>query len=136
MEKHLLNEKHEITTKTLLILFAAFFVPMLVIMLLSPPTSDDYLFLGQHFSGISDVVHYAIRYGNGRLFGNICGMYLVYHPVLAAFIKAFNITALSILLPKLLGAKHNATYFLSFLAAALTPPPDFFSNLQLDKRTF
>ena len=47
-----------------------------ILMYLSPLISDDIEFVSMSFPNLSDVIHYSLYYGNGRLLGNISAISL------------------------------------------------------------
>ena len=66
--------------KIYLLIAAAVFAALSVILYLSPKCADDYYFLSINFSSVKEALNVALYYGNGRLLGNLGAIYLLKHP--------------------------------------------------------
>ncbi len=98
------------------------------IMYCAPLTSDDFFF--KHFAelGLAGKVRFVLRYGNGRIAGNLLTMLLVNHPVLLVVAKSVMILLLIWLIAKLFGGdKRLSTLALAFLLI-IGMSPDLFSQ--------
>lgn len=93
--------------KTYLLIAAAVFAALSVILYFSPKCSDDYYFLSINFSSIKEALNAALYYGNGRLLGNLGAIYLLKHPVAFALIKAGVISAIAVLIPRIINADRQ-----------------------------
>ena len=105
--------------------FCACVVFFAVLMCCVPLSSDDFEFSTLSFSGLRDIFDYALKYGNGRLLGNMGAVLLARNPMAAVLAKALVISALIFLLPALLGLETPAMYLLSFLLFVLIRPGMF-----------
>ncbi len=92
-----------------------------ILMWWSPLISDDMEFARMSFSGLSDVIHYSLYYGNGRLLGNISAIILSRSLPLRVVIKAVTISLIIILLPYVTRCKSLAAYLLSFILIVAMP---------------
>ena len=96
-----------------------------ILMYLSPLISDDIEFVSMSFPNLSDVIHYSLYYGNGRLLGNISAISLSNSMLLRVVIKAVTISLIIILLPYVTHCKSLAAYILSFILIVAMPAPLF-----------
>ena len=92
-----------------------------IVMYWSPLISDDMEFARMSFSSLSDVIHYSLYYGNGRLLGNICAIILSRSLPLRVVIKAITISLVIILLPYVTHCKSLVAYLLSFVLVVAMP---------------
>lgn len=91
----------------------------------TPLASDDYEFAGLHFSNLSEIIKYALYYGNGRFLGNLGAVLMTQMPILAVPVKALLISGMIFLVPAVLGIRSTTGYLLSFLLFVSIPPSLF-----------
>ncbi|MGN1194774.1 MAG: hypothetical protein ACI4SB_04765, partial [Acutalibacteraceae bacterium] len=91
------------------LLFAVMFFALAIVLYFSPLASDDWEFLSYNYQSLGEAINYALYYGNGRFLGNLGGIVLAPHPILAAVYKSLSICLLGILLPLLFEAKNKLT---------------------------
>lgn len=106
---------------TPLLAFLFFFA----IMLCAPKSYDDFEFTKVAESGLIASVDFCLRYGNGRILGNLGAVLLQGSQVCAALVKAFALTGLTMLIPAVLGLKSGTALGISFLAIAGMEPALF-----------
>lgn len=112
----------------IVLLFAVMFAVLSVIIHFNPILVDDYEFLSYNCQSIGEAINYALCYGNGRFLGNLGAILLAPHTIIAAVFKAFTVSLLSILLPKIFNATKKTTYLLSCLLI-LTVPEKMFAQV-------
>lgn len=105
MNKNLSHKNYN--GKIYLLIAAAVFAALSVILYLSPKCADDYYFLSINFSSVKEALNAALYYGNGRLLGNLGAIYLLKHPVAFALIKAGVISAIAVLIPRIINADRQ-----------------------------
>ena len=93
--------------KIYMLIVAAVFAALSVILYFSPKCADDYYFLSINFSSVKEALNAALYYGNGRLLGNLGAIYLLKHPVAFALIKAGVISAIAVLIPRIINADRQ-----------------------------
>ena len=103
------------------VIFISSCVLFSILMYWSPLISDDMEFARMSFSGLPDVIHYSLYYGNGRLLGNISAIILSQSLPLRVVIKAVTISLIIILLPYVTHCKSSAAYLLSFILIVAMP---------------
>lgn len=91
----------------------------------APYSSDDIAFMTLSFDTPAGYLDYALRYGNGRLLGNLCAMVLCHSKILAVVVKAGVLASCVMLLPRLLDCTDRAGYALSFVLFTLMEPAVF-----------
>ena len=105
--------------------FAGTFMFLVVIMFLSPLSSDDYRLLAYNFIGIKEAFLFNLQYANGRLLGNFLGYIIVNSLFLKIIVKAFLITALIFMIPSVLKIKKSWAYYVSFVLLLAMDPEIF-----------
>lgn len=105
--------------------FAGCFLFFAFIMWCAPYSSDDIAFGVLSFDTPAGYLDYALRYGNGRLLGNLCATLLCHSKLLAVVVKAGVLASSVMVLPKLLDCDDAAGYGLSFLLFTLIEPAVF-----------
>lgn len=95
------------------------------IMFCAPFTYDDYEFAGLQFGSAKEFLLYCLTYGNGRLWGNISGVFSNQVPIFGAFYKAFVLSGTVLLVPAILGIRSKFGLILSFLLMTLIDPALF-----------
>ena len=107
------------------LLFFVVFIALCVIFSFCPLLLDDYEFLSYKCQSIGEAINYALCYGNGRFLGNLGAILLAPHTFIAAIFKAFTVSMLCILLPKIFNATKKTTYLLSCLLILAVPEKMF-----------
>lgn len=105
--------------------FFMIFIVLCVIFSFCPLLLDDYEFLSYNCQSIAEAINYALCYGNGRFLGNLGAILLAPHNAIAAVFKAFTVSLLCILLPKIFNATKKTTYLLSCLLILAVPEKMF-----------
>ena len=95
------------------------------IMLCAPYSYDDYEFTSVKYESFSELVHFCLTYGNGRLFGNLGGIVLNQFRICGALAKAFVMSCTVLLIPAILGIRTRHGYLLSFLLTTAIDPALF-----------
>lgn len=91
----------------------------------APYSSDDLEFSQLHYDSLVGYLDYALRYGNGRLLGNLCAILLCHSKLLCVLVKAGILASCVVLIPSLLGHTDKLGYILSFLLFTLIEPAVF-----------
>ena len=87
-----------------------------------PLAVDDFGFQQITFNSFADVLRYVLRYGNGRLLGNIGIIFLTHHLIVADVLRAVILSGIAILLPAVLQVKNRVLPWLSmFLLLTISP---------------
>lgn len=107
--------------KKTIVLLALTFVFFTFVMYCSPMASDDCEFFSLDFTESSELMNYVLRYGNGRVLGNLGAICLVHRPVLAIVVKALLITGIIFMVPAILEISNPSGYLLSFLLFVTIP---------------
>ncbi|MBE6984911.1 MAG: hypothetical protein E7434_04740 [Ruminococcaceae bacterium] len=102
-------------SKSVGLLFFGIFLFLVFVMWCTPYSSDDFEFASIKFNGLKAFLGYVLYYGNGRVLGNVTSIAFVQMPLLAIFGKAFVITSIIYLLPRVLGLSKLHHYLLSFV---------------------
>jgi hypothetical protein len=87
--------------------FCGFFLMFLFIC----PQSDVFLFAQATDGSFSSVLSYSLNYGNGRLLGNVMGVYFSAHFACAGLIVSFVLTLLVVLLNCIFWDNSNYAIF-------------------------
>ena len=119
------SSKVSISRSKLFLFWTGCFVFYFLIMLCAPYSYDDYEFSMVPYSSVSELIHFCLTYGNGRLLGNISGIVFNQIPVLGAVAKAFVMSTTVMLLPAILGLCGWNSYLLSFLLTTAIDPALF-----------
>lgn len=114
-----------INKKKLFVFWTGCFLFYFVIMSCAPYSYDDYEFASLDFSSAREFILYCLTYGNGRLLGNISGVFSNQVPIFGSFYKAFIISTTIILIPEILGIRSKFTYAASFLLTTAIDPSLF-----------
>lgn len=101
--------------KVILFMFLTAFALLVWIMWNSPFSSDDFEVASLHLTRLSDIVHYALYYGNGRSLGNFGVVFLANDVVFRSLLKAFMVASIAVLLPYVLDMKRPIDYLASFI---------------------
>ena len=96
-----------------------------VLFSLCPMTEDDRYFWSLGLRSLPEIRDFALRYGNGRLLGNLGVFYLVEYPLLRVLVKAGVLTGMTLLLPAVLGLCGSEYRLGSFLLLTLLSPSLF-----------
>lgn len=110
------------------LLFAVMFVALAIVFYFVPFASDDWEFFSYNCKTLSQAAKYSLHYGNGRFLGNLGGIFLAQHPILATLYKSFSISLLGALLPIAFSAKKKVTYLMSYFLL-LTIPAKMFAQV-------
>lgn len=105
--------------------FAGSFLFFAFIMWCAPYSSDDIEFSLLQYDSLSGYLDYALRYGNGRLLGNLCAILLCHSKLLCVLGKAGVLASCVVMIPRLLGQADRLGYTLSFLLFTLIEPAVF-----------
>lgn len=105
------------------------FVFVFAIMLCAPKSYDDFHFADAARGSFSEMLSFALCYGNGRFLGNLASVLLQLSPVLAALVKASVITGIILLIPALLGQPSIPAIALSCLAILGMEPALFAQSI-------
>lgn len=111
--------------KFLWLLFLASAVFAAVLMLCSPMFTDDYDFASRHFSSFSEILHYCLHYGNGRLIGNVGAALFAASVPVRTVVRALLLAGLVVLLPMTVQARRKTSWLLSFLLVFGVAPTMF-----------
>lgn len=110
--KNLKNGYIYISELFLFFLAALFFIP----------TMDDIHFsYGLKYGSCSELLHNAFYYGNGRILGNLFGMFFANHRLLSAVFKTTVLALLTECVHRFFECKENIRSFI-FLAFVITSP--------------
>ena len=97
--------------------YGLLFIYLALVCINVPLISDDFEFADLALTSPRDLFSYVLYYGNGRLMGNLTGVFLVNYPILCAFIKAATFCGIIYLLPRVITVPlRNRTFI-----AALVP---------------
>lgn len=118
-------KSNEVSTGFIVLLFAGLFFALTIILYFSPLMLDDYEFLSYNYKSLGEAINYALCYGNGRFLGNLGAILLAPHTIIATVFKAFTVTFLCFLLPRLFDAKKKSVYLLSCLLILAVPEKMF-----------
>ncbi len=111
--------------KFLWLLFIAVAAFAAVLMLCSPMFTDDYDFASLRFRSFSEVLHYCLHYGNGRLIGNVGAALFAASVPLRTAVRALMLAGLVVLLPLTVQAKRRTSWLISFLLVFGVAPTMF-----------
>lgn len=120
-----LKEKNLSPTGEKWLYFAASFLFFAFVMGCAPYSSDDIEFSQLRFDSLSGYLDYALRYGNGRLLGNLCAIALCHSKLLCVVVKAGVLASCVVLIPGLLGCADGLGYAMSFVLLTLIEPAVF-----------
>ena len=90
-----------------------------------PLAVDDFGFQQIEFNTFSDVLRFALGYGNGRLLGNSGIIFLTHHLFIADVLRAIMLSGIAILLPTVLQLKNRVLPWLSMLLILTISPGVF-----------
>lgn len=96
--------------------FAGSFLFFAFVMWCAPYSSDDIEFSRLSYTSLSGYVDFALRYGNGRLLGNLLAILLCHSRLLCVVVKAGILASCVMMLPRLLGCAHGLGYAMSFVS--------------------
>lgn len=105
--------------------FAGSFLFFAFVMWCAPYSSDDIEFSRLSYTSLSGYVDFALRYGNGRLLGNLLAILLCHSRLLCVVVKAGILASCVMMLPRLLGCAHGLGYAMSFVLFTLIEPAVF-----------
>lgn len=97
--------------------FTALFIPLFIILLLSPDSSDDLWFLSLGYSSLREAVDISMHYGNGRFLGNLFAMLFLNNHAAGSLMRAAFIALFAAVIPPLVNSRSKAAYV--FICAAL-----------------
>lgn len=83
-------------------LYFVFFVLFSIIMFFSPHTVDDTFYDHLNLSNFFDILHFSAGYGNGRVFGNMLGIYLCKTRIGASIIRSLMVSLLIFFIDRIL----------------------------------
>ena len=118
-------KSNEASKEFIALLFMVMFAGLAFILHYNPLLVDDYEFLSYNYQSFGEAINYALCYGNGRFLGNLGAILLAPHTIIAAVFKAFTVSFLCILLPKIFNATKKTTYLLSCLLILAVPEKMF-----------
>lgn len=118
-------KSNEASKEFIALLFMVMFAGLAFILHYNPLLVDDYEFLSYNYQSFGEAINYALCYGNGRFLGNLGAILLAPHTIIAAVFKAFTVSLLCILLPKIFNATKKTTYLLSCLLILAVPEKMF-----------
>ena len=79
----------------------------------TPLISDDFEFADLALTNPRDLISYVLYYGNGRLMGNLTGIFLINYPILCGLIKAVTFCGIIWLLPRVITVSSKNRVFLA-----------------------
>lgn len=91
----------------------------------APYSSDDLEFATLPFSGFAEYLNYVLGYGNGRLLGNLCSIWLSNSRLMCILVKAAVLASVVVLIPLVLDMKQMQYYLASFLLVTAVDPAIF-----------
>lgn len=111
--------------------YSVLFVFLSFLCVLSPLISDDFEFADLALTSVRSLLPYALYYGNGRLFGNLTGVFLINYPIVCAIMKAATFCALIYLLPRVIcvSEKSRALIFAMAPFLILGANPDIMGQI-------
>ena len=118
-------KSNEASKEFIALLFCVMFAGLAFILHYNPLLVDDYEFLSYNYQSFGEAINYALCYGNGRFLGNLGAILLAPHTIIATVFKAFTVSMLCILLPKIFNATKKTTYLLSCLLILAVPEKMF-----------
>lgn len=95
----------------LLIEYIAVFLLFLIMYFFVLPQLDVFFFARGTDGSIADTINYSLGYGNGRLLGNIIGVFFSYHFKFASLIIALFLTLLVVLINHIIADSRTYTVF-------------------------
>ena len=119
--KNPLQWQERIPLLTFLLSFS-FFV---VISWCAPYSSDDLEFATLPFTSFPQYLQYVLGYGNGRLLGNLCSIWLSNSRLMCILVKSAVLASVVVLMPLVLDLKEKQYYLASFLLVATVDPAIF-----------
>ncbi len=108
-----------------IIVFVIIFLSYLYIALVSEPTVDDLTYMDLDLDSFFDGLSYCLHYGNGRLLGNLFGVYLSRIYIFQIIVKAMLPCLIIILVSRLCDFKYKFTYFLQTIMLIILPTEIF-----------
>lgn len=105
------------------------FVTILFMMFCSPLMVDDYYFLTLDLQNFNDSLEHALKYGNGRLLGNLGIVYLLKYPIIKIFIKSACIFMIIIIISRLLKKEYLIINFIIIYILILGISPHIFAQV-------
>ena len=105
-----------------LITFFLSFAFFLLICWCAPYSSDDLEFGNLSYETFPEIMTFVLEYGNGRLLGNLCAIWLSGSRIMCVLVKAGVMASLVVLLPGVLGLKGAQMHLLSFLLVNIMEP--------------
>ena len=101
----------------------------------SPLTVDDLYYEAYGLRRVSDIFHFAITYGNGRLFGNMLIHFIVWSSTFRTILQTVGILVLWLLTYKTVQTTKTCSFFVC-IALFLTVSPSIFREVYLWSSAF
>lgn len=105
--------------------FCFSFLFFLLISWCAPYSSDDLEFATLPFTSFPQYLQYVLGYGNGRLLGNLCSIWLSNSRLMCILVKSAVLASVVVLMPLVLDLKEKQYYLASFLLVATVDPAIF-----------
>lgn len=91
----------------------------------APYSSDDLEFANLPFDRFGQYLEFVLGYGNGRLLGNLCSIWLSGSRVMCILVKSFVLASMVVLMPMVLNMGEKQYYLASFLLVTTVDPAVF-----------
>ena len=111
--------------------YGLLFLFLALVCMNAPLISDDFEFADLALTSPRDLLSYVLYYGNGRLMGNLTGVFLVNFPVLCAIFKAATFCGIIYLLPRVITTPwKNRTFMVALVSfVVLGANPDIMGQI-------
>lgn len=110
------QKKTEITT---CVYYGLLFIFLGLVCVNPPLISDDFEFADLALTNPRDLISYVLYYGNGRLMGNLTGIFLINYPILCGLVKAVTFCGIIWLLPRVSTVSPKNRLFLAAIVPLL-----------------